>query len=1732
MKTKGLSVLLFILVVLFLTSAVSAEDLNGTDFTDSSDDNDDLQLNDSEDIFSAGLNAVYVDEYNGDDSNSGSSQSAPVKSFERALSLSGDDSSIYMADGNYAGLKNTRISIAKSLTIIGCDDTVFDGENVNFIFKIQDNVKVTFKNIKFINAFKQATINNQNSIYGGALEINRATVLLDNCSFIDNNVAYDSSINKYNYGGAISNFGDLTIINSYFNRNHVGSTSGLFGYGGAIYNKGKLSVSSTVFNNSYCDDFGYGAAIYNDGDLVMDKSIIANSFSAQETKASAVFNAGNFTLTNSIIENNTISRASFYYIYGAIYNYGRLTGYGNIFRNNSGIYEAPNPEYRGSPTIFNVGELNMTYNVFMDNAPFNGIASDVYVNGGKVTSLDDNWWSTNEDPFTKSKINVADLLNSWFVFNLLPEYTALNINQNVDLTAYWSLSSTLTPKINLLPVLDITFTALGHKVTKKLIDGQCIFNFNYSQNKGLYVVEAQMGEFEKEVLVDVGKIPSNLKISVTDNVTYIDNIILTVEVTGNDGNTPTGNVSVMVGKIVFIINLTDGKGLLNISNLDPDEYNFKIVYEGSDDYFKAFEYANVTVNKAPTDLMVYFPDLMVDQKGSVTVYLGPSGVQGQAYLYINGVRKKVLYLYNGNTTVAISNFAEGEYNVTVDFWGTKYYEASSASTTFKVSKYDISLNLTSRDIKLGETETISIKVNPDGLRGEAILNINGVNQTIFLDSDITNVTISNLNYGTYDIWVYFAENQKYHSYNASDSFKVWRTLTSLDVDIIEDGFNGTIIAKTNYTSCKGSIGVYVNFRLYYADLVNGVARFDVTFDKGTNYIYVFYDGDNIYEASNWNTTLGVAEEFIMVGENSTGYQYNDFDYIIHLIEVNGIPMPNRKVTVLFNDVNYTVTTNDDGMARFPLNLNKGSYTISAAYKNQTVTNRLTVNEIKFNATASDAIYGETAQIMVEFNGNLTGGVNLFIEGELNETVELKGSAVSYGISNLNVGSYIVLVRYTNSRFTSKEVTVSFDIIKANPKFDAQINDIVYGENGTIKLTLPSDATGEVKFVVDGASQIKKLSNGVASIDLIDMAKGTHKVNITYDGDSNYNGITINSTFNVKDARSDIILLISDSHYGENITVVALLNETATGNVTFTVSNISKSAEIKNGQAICTFNGIDAGNHHITAKYWGDPTFISTTNSTSFNVFKANSTLDLFVNDVYLGENILIYAVLSENATGWVSFSIKDYYSPRNKPISNSVAVWYISPLGTGKYLIEANYPGDNNYNPSNSTYLLNITQRKTLLKVSIPDAGKNDRVTARVSLTTSYGEPITGKVILKIGTKSYDLNVNNGTGNLIIGKLPVANYEYSASYEGNENFSKASVSGEFKVVEDLLNLTLRVNDVTCYYGAKKNFVVTVTDDNNNLISGVDITIKVSGITYTLTTGSDGKVSIPISLDVGKHHVDVIFYQNLRYYGTNSSATIEILSTVEGIDVVSLYGTSAQYFAIFTDSNGKALANTDIKLTVDGKTHTVKTLLNGIARVNLKFAPGKYTIEAYNPATGQKAYNTIFIFNKIMENKDITAYYGTTQSYKVRVYDDNGNPVGAGKVITFKVNGKTYKIKTDKNGYATCKVKLKPKTYVITATFGGYKVSNKIVVKPVLTAKSISVKKGKTIKFKAKLVNTKGKPLKGKKITFKFKGKIYKVKTNKKGIATLKLKLKLKVGKYKIKVKYSKSSLIRTIKIKK
>ena len=117
-------------------------------------------------------------------------------------------------------------------------------------------------------------------------------------------------------------------------------------------------------------------------------------------------------------------------------------------------------------------------------------------------------------------------------------------------------------------------------------------------------------------------------------------------------------------------------------------------------------------------------------------------------------------------------------------------------------------------------------------------------------------------------------------------------------------------------------------------------------------------------------------------------------------------------------------------------------------------------------------------------------------------------------------------------------------------------------------------------------------------------------------------------------------------------------------------------------------------------------------------------------------------------------------------------------------------------------------------------------------------------------------------------------------------------------------------------------------------------------------------------------------------------------------------------------------------------------------------------------------------------------------------------------------------------YAYLKIDLAPKSYTVTATYKGYTVSNKVVVKPTLVMSDKTVKKSKTFTYTVKLLNSKGSILKSKYVKVKYRGKTYSAKTNSKGIATFKLKSYSSVGTFTLTATYGSAKISKKITVKK
>ena len=255
-------------------------------------------------------------------------------------------------------------------------------------------------------------------------------------------------------------------------------------------------------------------------------------------------------------------------------------------------------------------------------------------------------------------------------------------------------------------------------------------------------------------------------------------------------------------------------------------------------------------------------------------------------------------------------------------------------------------------------------------------------------------------------------------------------------------------------------------------------------------------------------------------------------------------------------------------------------------------------------------------------------------------------------------------------------------------------------------------------------------------------------------------------------------------------------------------------------------------------------------------------------------------------------------------------------------------------------------------------------------------------------------------------------------------------------------------------------LVADIDDAGNLL--VNLTAGGSAV-------ANGKVLISVnggeavSYDL---NIAVNFEETDDYKGSSDTiSTVLVVKTVtEKIDPVATSITANDITATakiaktlsitLKDANGNALASKAVKVTVNGKTSTVTTDKNGVAKVTVNYAKaGTY----YYTFTylGDNDYKASLKPVKVTVNKQATKATFAKKTFKVKatkkisftLKDSKGKAI-AKKKITFKVNGKTYTAKTNSKGVATVKIVIKKKgKYTATAKFAGdttYKAISKKV----------------------------------------------------------------------------------------
>ena len=271
---------------------------------------------------------------------------------------------------------------------------------------------------------------------------------------------------------------------------------------------------------------------------------------------------------------------------------------------------------------------------------------------------------------------------------------------------------------------------------------------------------------------------------------------------------------------------------------------------------------------------------------------------------------------------------------------------------------------------------------------------------------------------------------------------------------------------------------------------------------------------------------------------------------------------------------------------------------------------------------------------------------------------------------------------------------------------------------------------------------------------------------------------------------------------------------------------------------------------LKATYNGNNIYQGSSDNKEFKIAKAPSNINIITSEIIEGQNIRIYAVVNDDATGNVTFRILGLYSPRNKTISNGNASWLISPLTSGSYTINAYYKGDNNYLSSNTTKILVINQTRSILKVNV-EIGENEIIFS-ATLKTEDGKPITGNVTLELNKEFYKIVITDGVGFRSFDKLPEGKYTYSATYKGTDKISRATDNGTFEIKSVEYNVILNAPDVKMTYHDGTRFIATLTDKQENPIRDAPIEITINGKTYTKTT--DEKRCCKFRIELGQRNI--------------------------------------------------------------------------------------------------------------------------------------------------------------------------------------------------------------------------------------------------------------------------------------
>ncbi|WP_458406325.1 Ig-like domain repeat protein, partial [Methanobrevibacter sp.] len=1178
------------------------------------------------------------------------------------------------------------------------------------------------------------------------------------------------------------------------------------------------------------------------------------------------------------------------------------------------------------------------------------------------------------------------------------------------------------------------------------------------------------------------------------NITYGEDETITVIL--NENNI-TGNVTITInGTPIDTKSLEDGKAVFVIpsslvSYLEANEYNVIANYSGDDNYngftvddnlnadFKV-DKADVTVEVNPVDIIyketeeinVTVAGVVID--GDASDIISKYNLTGKVTIYIDGVENQTKEISavdeNGVLHFYVEGLAVGMHNVTAKYWDDRNYNDNDATEKFEViNALPENMQVIPQNITYHiEDEIITVDLG-EVLNGTIQLYINDTLVATFDVIDQSSVTYTNtvLAVGNYTTKAIFTANGD--SVEASANFTVSKAPTTVTVEAENSTYGSTqtiTVTVDNYIgdefNLTGNVNITINGVDYGSKTVdaNGQAVFTIDgLEANDNYVVIAnYYNDVNYLDNSGNVGFKVDKANVTADNRNitaVNITYGDDETITVTLNENNIT---GKVTITINGTQIETKELENGKAVFTVpDLEVNGYNVVANYSGDTNYNPFTIEDNlntdfvveKANSTIdvtaiASIVYGnnETITVTVPIR-NHTGTITLTINGTDYQfikqlTAEDGDTIVLSDVSGLAVGNYNITVTYTDDRnYKDSVANALFEVIKSNPvNLTVEATNVTYGEDVTVTVTVPDDATGNVTISIGTYTATKEITPGVNTVEFAvpDLEVNNYVVYANYSGDSNYESGVIFSPFHVDQANSTVIAEAVNITYGDDETItVTVVSNNATGWVTLSIngSEIGSKKIDADGKAVFTVKDLEVGEYEVTVVYDGDRNYIGSDNTTNFTVSKAdigeeNITV-VPTNITYLDDETIVVSVDVPNATGKVTIRINgtDVVLSKNITEDGSQSVSFTVPgLVVGDYNVTVEYSDDANYNDINASALFTVSPEESSVVVVPTNITYNDDETITVTVPITNA---TGKVTITINGTEVDMTeaVNSdGVATFTVPGLVVGEYNVTAKYHDDPNYNDSESSALFHVDKDNIS-DMNVNAANITYGDDETVTITIGDNN----ATGNITIKINGTEYGPQELVDGSTTFTVpGLVAGDYEVEVTYSGDDNYNATTADAEFTVDKATPNVFAVGTnitYGSDEQITAIVVGDNitGNVTVFIDgneidtIELTPDGRAvlnvpglsagdHVVKVVYNGDDNHYANEGEDNFNVKQAKPAMD---INTTNIDYHEVENITVILPEDATGTVNVTVTGDNGVtqtftdvPVGEDGTVTIPV----------------------------------------------------------------------------------------------------------------------------------